>query len=256
MNEAFNLKRFLQLECYKRNETGKHLLWSTIIVLSIHALCILYDINRGDSYSDAHTSAVQLHQYIIWFIIAAPCLLETPLNKRTSTIYMLLPVSVFEKFLHIWIKYLLILPIYCALLTCCIAGLFSLSGNDFLQLFAAHIIPHEIPKQQILPMAILHFSAFIGYVYFRKQILLKSFGIFIATIACCMGITLIIISFMPDNETPGNYWVNNIVSWPDTNYPLSATAQFIINLCNYAAPICLLFGSWISCYFLLKEKQV
>ena len=47
MNATFNLKRFLLLEQYKRNETGRHLLWSAAVVSFICILCILYDINRG-----------------------------------------------------------------------------------------------------------------------------------------------------------------------------------------------------------------
>lgn len=54
MNATFNLKRFLLLEQYKRNETGRHLLWSAAVVSFICILCILYDINRGGSYVARH----------------------------------------------------------------------------------------------------------------------------------------------------------------------------------------------------------
>lgn len=54
MNATFNLKRFLLLEQYKRNETGRHLLWSAAVVSFICILCILYDINRGGSYIARH----------------------------------------------------------------------------------------------------------------------------------------------------------------------------------------------------------
>ena len=54
MNATFNLKRFLLLEQYKRNETGRHLLWSAAVVSFICILCILYDINRGGSYYGRH----------------------------------------------------------------------------------------------------------------------------------------------------------------------------------------------------------
>lgn len=39
MNATFNLKRFLLLEQYKRNETGRHLLWSAAVVSFICILC-------------------------------------------------------------------------------------------------------------------------------------------------------------------------------------------------------------------------
>ena len=45
MNTTFNLKRFFLLEKYKKQETGKHLLWSAGVVLGICILCMMYDIN-------------------------------------------------------------------------------------------------------------------------------------------------------------------------------------------------------------------
>mgnify|MGYP000699598613 CR=1 FL=1 len=60
MNATFNLKRFLLLEQYKRNETGRHLLWSAAVVSFICILCILYDINRGGSYYGSHSKIFYL----------------------------------------------------------------------------------------------------------------------------------------------------------------------------------------------------
>ena len=86
MNATFNLKRFLLLEQYKRNETGRHLLWSAAVVSFICILCILYDINRGGSYYGKQTSATEFSRYVLWFILMAPCLLEqfqqTQLHSR------------------------------------------------------------------------------------------------------------------------------------------------------------------------------
>lgn len=152
MNATFNLKRFLLLEQYKRNETGRHLLWSAAVVSFICILCILYDINRGGSYYGKHTSATEFSRYVLWFILMAPCLLETNFSKHSSTLDILLPASAFEKFLHIWIKYLLLLPLFCSLLIACLKGLLSLSGSEFLQYFATHITMFRIHNTQILTL--------------------------------------------------------------------------------------------------------
>ena len=64
MNTTFNLKRFFLLEKYKKQETGKHLLWSAGVVLGICILCMMYDINKGMSYYTEHTQiylVVYLH---------------------------------------------------------------------------------------------------------------------------------------------------------------------------------------------------
>lgn len=255
MNATFDLKRFLRLERYKGRETGKHLLWSAAIVSAICILCILYDLNRGGSYYGKYTSAGNLSLYVFWFLLAAPCLLETNLTRRTSSLYILLPASVFEKFLHVWLKYVLLIPMVCALMLICLKGIFLLSDNFYLRFFAEHIQYNEISRNQLLPIALLHASAFTGYFAFRRQVILKSFTVFVAVIAVCIGIVMIMVAIMPEHPLD-NYWMNNIVTWPETNYPLSSTGRFIIHFCNYAAPACVLAGSWITSYFLLKEKQL
>lgn len=222
MNATFNLKRFLLLEQYKRNETGRHLLWSAAVVSFICILCILYDINRGGSYYGKHTSATEFSRYVLWFILMAPCLLETNFSKHSSTLDILLPASAFEKFLHIWIKYLLLLPLFCSLLIACLKGLLSLSGSEFLQYFATHITMFRIHNTQILTYVILHASAFIGYFAFSRQVLLKSFTIFVGSIAVCIGIVTFVASLMPEARADG-YWMDNIATWPP--HQLSAVGR-------------------------------
>lgn len=253
MNKFFNPKRFFLLERYKMQETGKQLLWSTAIVLSICILSVLFDINRGESFFNYQTSGENMYHYTLWFLFIAPCLLEANLTKRSSTLYLLLPASAFEKFLHIWIKYIVLLPLFCAFVITCLKGIFSLIDITYLQLFASDITTYGLHKDQILTFCILQAVFFTGYFYFKRQILLKSFAAVVFIFIVCLGIIAIIMSMSP-SDTQG-YWFNNITAWPQTNVPLSPAGAAIINFCNYAAPICLVLGSWISSYFLLKEKQ-
>lgn len=254
MNNFFNPKRFFLLQRYKMQETGKQLLWTAAIVLSICLLSVLYDINRGEGFFNNHTSGSNMYSYTLYLLLIAPCLLETGIGKRSSLLYLLLPASAFEKFLHIWIKYLILLPLFCILLIAGLKGIFSLIDIPYLQHFAGDILPHPIRKDQILTFCIIQSVFFMGYFFFRRQIILKSFATAILVIGICLGIITCIMYFLPDN-TQG-YWFNSIATWPETNVPLSSAGRIIIDICNYAAPACLLLGSWISSYFLLKEKQI
>lgn len=255
MNATFNLKRFLMLEQYNLQETCKHLLWSACIVSGICVLCILFDLNHGADYLSRQSSAANLVKYTIWFLLIAPCLLEMNLTKRNSILYILLPASAFEKFLHIWIKYLLLLPAFCTLLILCLKGLFALTDITYLMIFSKDIASFETEKDYIVAFSMLHAIFFIGYFGFKRQLLLKSFAILVATFCISMGIVLLIVTLMPENA-PEGYWVDNLGTWPRTNYPLSPTIVAMVNFCNYAVPICFVLGSWISSYFLLKEKQL
>ena len=65
MNTTFNLKRFFLLEKYKKQETGKHLLWSAGVVLGICILCMMYDINKGASFYTEHASRILESLYFV-----------------------------------------------------------------------------------------------------------------------------------------------------------------------------------------------
>lgn len=253
MNTPFHLKRFLLLEQYGKRETGRNLLWAVAIVLGICMLCILADINQGGSDSQ-RTSGIDLCRYTLWFLCIAPCLFESHLTKRNSILYVLLPASTFEKFLHIWVKYLLLLPLCCAVLIGCVKVGLSLTGVAYLQHFAADISPYEVRRDQLLTYCILHALFFISCLAFRRKMLLKAFSLSVLTLIVSLVLATVVTLFLPDDRQ--GYWFSNMATLAITNVPLSATAQALVDVCNYAAPACLVLGSWISGYFLLKEKQL
>lgn len=254
MNATFNLKRFFLLEQYKKLETGKHLLWSAGIVLGICLLCMMYDINKGSSYYIKHTQALSLSRYVLWFLCIAPCLLEMNITKQTSTLYLLMPASVFEKFLHLWMKYILIIPLFCILLIAVLKGIFNLSGINYLQYFGSQIEPYIIQKDQMLTYSLLQGIFFIGCIAFKRQKLISSFIMLCLCLSALLSIGAFTYLCSPA-DTKG-YWLSNIIAYPIYNFPMSSTGEAVIAFCNYATPALFTIGTWISSYFLLKEKQL
>lgn len=256
MNATFNLKRFFLLEQYKKQETGLHLLWSAGIVLGICLLCIMYDINKGGSYYSVQTQGSELSRYTLWFLCLAPCLLETGITKHNSTLYLLLPASAFEKYLHLWIKYLIVLPLFCILLILLIKGALTLTGISYLQHFSASIHFDIIHKDQMLVYSLLQGIFFTGCFAYKQRLLIKSFAVFCLCILVSLGIIGLLASWAFPSENIHGYWMANIAAYPIYNFPVSPRAEAIIAFCNYATPVVFLLGSWISSYFLLKEKQL
>ncbi|MCD8094033.1 MAG: hypothetical protein LUF01_14895 [Bacteroides sp.] len=257
MNATFNLKRFLLLERYGKQETGRHILQTAGVILGICLLCMMYDINRGGSLYDHQTQGAFIWRYVMWFLCAAPCILEKNITKDSSTTYLLLPASTFEKFLHLWIKYYVLLPVLSILLLSVLKGIFALTGIEFLQHFGNAIMLHEVHKDQIMFLCLLQGIFFASCIAFKQKKLLKAFGAFCLSILLCFGIvgllSLIIYHGVNDSQ---RYWMNSIISFPTYNFPVSSAAEAIVNFCNYAAPAAFIIGIWISSYFLLKEKQL
>lgn len=253
MNATFNLKRFFLLEQYKKQETGRHLLWSAAIVLGICLLCMMYDINRGTSYYMNHTQAKAFGRYTLWFLCIAPCLLETSITKRSSSLYLLLPASTFEKFLHLWMKYLLVLPFFCMLLIVFLKGIFILSGADYLQHFGTSIELCIINKEQMLSCCLIQGIFFIGCIAFKRQKLIYAFITLCTCFIVFFGLVMLMQLWEPANNE--GYWIANM-SYPVYNFPISSTGETILYFCNHATPFLFLIGAWVSSYFLLKEKQL
>ncbi len=254
MNATFNLKRFFLLEQYKKQETGRHLLWSTGIVLGICLLCMMYDINKGSSYYIEHTQGLSLGRYVLWFLCIAPGLLEINITKQTSTLYLLLPASAFEKFLHLWMKYLVILPFFCILLIIVIKGVFILSGIDYLQHFSSRIGFYMMQKDQMLAYSLLQGTFFLGCIAFKRQKLINSFIVLCSCFILFFGVIFLSMALWEPADSHG-YWVANI-AYPIYNFPISSTSEAIIAFCNYGTPVLFSIGIWISSYFLFKEKQL
>ena len=164
-----------------------------------------------------------------------------------------MPASVFEKFLHLWMKYLLVLPLFCFLLITSIKGLLILSGTDYLQHFGSHIEFHLIEKDQILSCSLMQGTFFLGCIAFKRQKLINSFIVLCSCFILIFGIILSITLWEPADSH--GYWIANI-AYPIYNFPISSTSEAIIAFCNYGTPVLFSIGIWISSYFLLKEKQL
>lgn len=254
MNATFNPKRFFLLERYKKQETVRHLLWSTAIVLGICLLCMMYDINRGESYYMGQTQAGEFGHYIFWFLCLAPCLLEVNITKRTSTLYLLLPSSSFEKFLHIWLKYIVVLPAFCTLLAVCLKAILAISGIAYLQHFGASIDFYIVHKDQMLTLCLLQGIFFTSVFAFKRNKLIYAFIALCLYLILCLAVTGFMMMFSPA-DTQG-YWMSNVVAFPIYNFALSPVASAVIAFCNYGGPALFIIGTWVSSYFLLKEKQL
>lgn len=247
------LERFLLLEKYKKQETIKHLLWSGVTILGICLITFMIDINKGGEFYSYHTSGNDFLCYTLYFLCIAPCLLENNITKQNSVFDLLLPVSTFGKFMHIWLKYLLLLPIFSLILMLAIISLLTLIGTDYTIRFAHDIA--QLSKAQLFTLILLHGCFFIGYFGFKRQSLLKSFCLFVACTLFTYILAFASTSILPDDRQ-GYAIISHMISYPIYNFPLSPTATSALIVCNYAAPVLFMIGIWISGYLLLKEKQL
>ena len=224
MNATFNLKRFLLLEQYKRNETGRHLLWSAAVVSFICILCILYDINRGGSYYGKHTSATEFLPLRTMFYPHGPLpagnkIQQTQLHSR----YTAAGIGIRE------------VPAYLDKIPAAASPI--LRSTDSLPQRSAVLkrqrVPavfrnahHDVPDTQHPDTDQCNPACFRLHRLLRLQSASPAEKFHhLCRLHCRLHRNCnFVASLMPEARADG-YWMDNIATWPHTNYPLSAGAQ-------------------------------
>lgn len=250
MKDVFSFKRFIMLERYKLPETKIHSLFFIIIVTGIYFLLLFCEIQ--DRHSRYGSLVVSL---TILMLAVSPCLFENPLNKYNSIFDFTLPASVFEKFMHLYLKYVILIPILCWGTIWVFNSIISVIGLTELNEFTSVISRIVFIKEEFMVYIMLQPVFFTGYFLFKNRVLIKSI---MASILISLFIGIIIIEIM-NNLIPETHGIqiNNILSFsPTFNIPLSGSAEIILKICNYAGPIIYFSGLWITSFFLFKEKEI
>ena len=252
MKDIFSFKRFTLLERYKLPETLLHSLFFIIIVTGIYFSLLFFDA-YGWHGMYGYGSLVVLLTVLILAI--APCLFENSLNKYNSVFDFTLPASTFEKFLQLYLKYVILIPVLCLgiiwLLNSVISSL-EISGLNEFTSVVSRIISI---KGELMVYIMLQPIYFTGYFLFRNRVLIKS----IVTSIFLSVFVSIIMNEMSHYLMPGNHGIkiDNVLSFsPVFSFPLSESSEIILRICNYGGPIIYLLGLWITSYFLLREKEI
>lgn len=252
MKDFFSFKRFTLLERYKLQETLLHNLFFIIIVTGIYFSFLFCDVQGWHGMYGYGSLVVSLTVFIL---AIAPCLFENSLNKYNSIFDFTLPASTFEKFLHLYLKYVILIPVLCLgiiwILNFVISSL-EISGLNEFTSVVSRIISI---KGELMVYILLQPVFFTGYFLFRNRVLIKS----IATSIFLSVFIGIILNEISNHLMPGSHGVkiDNILSfWPIFNFPLSESSDMILRICNYSGPIIYVLGLWITSYFLLREKEI
>lgn len=251
MERFFTLHRFGLLERYMARETEMHCLMMAVFTTCIYLVNYLADMNYGLEYSTRGSSVFLL---AVLVVLISPCILERGYNKRNAVFICLLPASTFEKFLHIWLKYLILMPLICVVTLWLINVLFLLSGSALMQRFASAVIIGEVRPDQVWMISTIHPLFFMGYLLFKRKVFLKTCILFVTCMAVCLAFIQLVWLTAPQ-DWHGAY-LHNIASYPEYNYPLSAVGHLVVDYCNYVAPILFVLGSWITSYLLMREKEI
>jgi len=257
MDAIFNINRFVNLE--KRNILLSKMQYIYIIgaLTGLYLLSMLLHILTESNFSEFIFAIA----YVV--IIGGPCFFEKSITKHRSVFDFILPVSVLERFLSVWLKYVIILPL-CIFLV--ILALNLLTG----------LIPVESVQQHTADMALRKFDfAFVhkilamqsifmaGYFYFKKYAFAKTTLILLLVFVLLTFIGVLFGYFFLKGETMSfNANMGHDESY-NVGYDLGRSIKMtelksggFIDAVNVIIGTIFPLGMWVVSYFKLRETEI
>jgi hypothetical protein len=243
MNRYFNFRRFFALEKYYAKET----IIFCILLFSI--IAGTYIITLYLNVSESIDSAPFVKRIGLLLFMFSPCLFEKRMNSYNSVLDFMLPSSVLEKYLHLWIKYYIISPM---VITLSVILMFFITKILFGgQMFVNEVLSaFSFDYSFIWLIAVFQPVFFTGYFLFKKKFFLKSLTSSLIIIIISVTIISLMEYFIPEGVE-----INNLLANPIYNFPLSDEHQFAIEVSTFF-PLIFVVGLWISSYMLFKEKEI
>lgn len=261
MNTTFNIERFRKLEKRDIYLSKSNFLYIIGALIGCYILSLFLYILTESSLS------VLIYFISFLAISISPCFLEKPISKNSSVFDFIMPVSAFEKFLTIWIKYVIIVP----------AIVF---GTIFILNLITGIIPVESVQKhtEIMSLAkrmsfnkfysILAFQSIflLGYFYFKKYAFAKTTLILIVAGILISVISISIASYYfhgqeatlnfkagIDDDPSGAFYFGFFTG---KSIGPKLASEPLIAIPSIIQSIIMPVGFWIVSYFKLKETEI
>jgi len=248
MDAVFNIKRFGNLI---RRETLYS--WKVFLYIVLGLVAYFVMAKLLDSMWQLQVIAL-LPPAGIAFVICGTPFINKNLNKVNFIPFLTIPASNFEKWLLLWIKSVIIMPIL-------VIGTIYLLNYISPTLIIDRMFEGRI-SQQIYAVLVCQSIFFLGYTYFKERALVKSIiAIVVLFIFINLISRLIISQFYPEIASVRNsfdiLYILNYDGFYDRvakTYIETGTTT-IYQVCLWIVKLIFPLGLWIVSYFRLRETE-
>ncbi|MDR1501372.1 MAG: hypothetical protein LBT43_02820 [Prevotella sp.] len=260
MNAIFNINRFWELE--KRNFFLSRMQYLYIAggLAGLYFLSMLLNVLTTDS-----NLAALIYMIAGTIIIGGPCFFEKSRGKHSSIFDFTLPSSTFEKFISVWIKYVIVLPVMIFILLSLLNIITGFIPVEGVQAHAKEMVLTEnLYKPKVLFVMLFFQSIFMcGYYYFKRYSFAKtSVILLILFIVLIFGAILMMHLCMEHGNMTFNLNSDqqqafNIGYEAGHSMGLMAfTSDAIIRACSIIIDIVVPVGMWTVSFFKLRETEI
>lgn len=262
MNAIFDIKRFCKLE--KRNLSFSRMQYLYILAgfTGVYLLSMLLKVWADFSLS----GFIYAGAFIV--IMCGPCLFEKSRSKYTGIFEFILPASTLEKYLSIWLRYVVFIPASIGLLILVLNALTGLIPVEAIQEHARGMVVDFSPSVERSIIIILSTQAtyLAGYFYFKRYAFAKTSVVLLAVsiLFFVVGITLGAY-FLKGEELAITVGAGNEVESFTADHSMAYTLGYglasiledkLLSVVDDVISIIYIVGLWIVCFFKLRETEI
>ncbi|GAB6121207.1 hypothetical protein [Dysgonomonas termitidis] len=260
MNAIFNINRFWELE--KRNFFLSRMQYIYIAggLTGLYFLSMLLNVLTNNS------NLIWLINFIAGtIIIAGPCFFEKSRGKHSSIFDFTLPSSTFEKFISLWTKYVIVLPLMIFILLLLLNIITGFIPVDGVQAHAKEMrLTENLYAFKTLSTVLFFQSIFMcGYYYFKRYAFAKtSVVLLILFIVVVFGAILMVhlsmqhgnMTFNLDSDQQQSFRVGYEAG--HSMGFIAFTSDVIVKTCSIVINVVVPVGMWIVSFFKLRETEI
>ena len=251
----FNLKRFWN---YAKRDFYYSKNWYLGIIgawLGLFLLTIVFHYFNYERISDMFMGMTLAAPMIFFFI--APFVIEEKRYKKQAIFSNILPASNFEKYLHFWLKYVVVIHFAFWGIAFLIMQIYRVLINPNLKLFSLTIadFTYQFFNFYVYIIMGFHSLCLLGYYFFKKNALVKTaISLFAIYIIYSFAIKIAEEIFYAININDVHFIEffrpTSVYNWLEIPVPLLA------NVIYYIFRIIFPFGIWFATYFKMKETEI
>lgn len=253
MNTVFNADRFVNLLKREAIMSRKQYLFIICGIAAFYAIAVFLEYY----YS---SGLIKLLPFIYLILIVGAPYFDKSQDESHTHFYFSLPVSTFERFLVLWIKSVIVMPIIIFGISIILDTLSSL----FICISSYTILSSESWSFYYWLFAVQSIFLF-GYVYFKKRAFVKTLLAIAGFIVVIIITSKMVIQFYPEifqvKNTLGSFEISDTLKFPtrlerNGNPDIFVEMPLAFDIAKGTIIAIFPLGLWILTYFKLRETEI
>ncbi len=247
MNTIFDLKRFFSYEKRELNLLKKRL----VLIIGLLAGLYIVSVIVGFAGNSLTSKILLAFTYFAAsaIIMISPCIFEPSLDKNKAVFNFILPVSNFERFLGICLKNIIAIPVILIVALMLFNKLALLIGYNSQDNFDSFF------KDFLFSLLSMQALFMVGYLYFKKYAVFKTFFVIIAGAIIISVVSQIVLRANGGSEI-FFIGVDKLLSPAEYLETWSSTSNVVITTIDVIFKLIFPFGLWGVAYLKLKETEI